>query len=610
MKRVALTTLKIVFFAGIFLFVILTVLTKLGGQSEVMRDTIEDYITENTPYSAHVGTLNGMYFFPDITIDIGAVELRDASNKTAITADRFRLSFAFFDLLFSRRRFRDLHVENMVAGPGVLMPRALIVKQAGVDETDEKGSVFAFYGVMGEAPFSGFLGVHAEGSPARRIYSFNESWPVDLQLADLSVKGRMQHDAEGDLTLSEITLGQGDTIILTGTLDILREGLKRFIVKGDLKTPEDTSILHPDVILGFAPFSMQGRMTADQLRAEDFTRGGAMDAFIQSLVARATGIERASLWGVMAASTLDLDLDIKSFTAMGRPWGTLSTKLKSEDYILSTEALKGEIAGGALDGEIRLNIQKPPFRYYALLNLHDAGLNALLGQESNAEDAPQYITARLELSREDSDIETLQSGPAQGKLTIIGNQLNLSETALTPWLEGFESGLLPAKANGQALALSCVIADFDIADHKAQAASLYAQSPVFVMRGNGAYDIAADQADFALESRAASAGVSATRAFHVLGPLNALSVQPARFDAGGSGLASDARSLQDTSITLTGITLAADHPCRSVVIEQEILAPPDDTQGETLQIEAGEEIEIPPPEAQEGTADMMENVTP
>ena len=69
--------LKITFGFSAVLLIVLTVMANVGGNSETLRQSIEQFITENTSYNASVGQLNAMKFFPDIILDFEKTELKE-----------------------------------------------------------------------------------------------------------------------------------------------------------------------------------------------------------------------------------------------------------------------------------------------------------------------------------------------------------------------------------------------------------------------------------------------------------------------------------------------------------------------------------------------------
>ncbi len=123
-ESVVLRILKWLAIIGVILFILATALSRLGGNSPVLRESIEEFLTDTTPYTARIGTLNSMRFFPNIAIDITDVQLRggdDGMGETMIRIGAARLVMPFFDALFRPGHFKDIHIENLMAKPGSIL---------------------------------------------------------------------------------------------------------------------------------------------------------------------------------------------------------------------------------------------------------------------------------------------------------------------------------------------------------------------------------------------------------------------------------------------------------------------------------------------------------
>ncbi len=136
--RVGIRTLLIFVFV---LALMLGMLAMAGGTSAPLRQGIEQYLTQAAQMHAKVGTLEGVTFFPDVSIhaeDITFVKTVGDENP-AMVVERMDISLPFWSYIFGSRKMEEFIIEGVHAGEGVLTPHALTIDKTALELTGGAG---------------------------------------------------------------------------------------------------------------------------------------------------------------------------------------------------------------------------------------------------------------------------------------------------------------------------------------------------------------------------------------------------------------------------------------------------------------------------------------
>ena len=320
--------LKITFGFSAVLLIVLTVMANVGGNSETLRQSIEQFITENTSYNASVGQLNAMKFFPDIILDFEKTELKEKeSDDLAMTADRVLLAFGFWDVMASTGEIKALTVGNFQAAPGVFIAPSFKVESVKIVESVE-GPRLEGNGTIDTEKFNFSTDMNSHGSGRKKRYFFGNERDFFVNLGSIEISGVMKTGKSSGLVLENLKVKQDGRLVMSGVLGAVRnDGVLG--LEGRLEMAEHGSIILPDIDISIPawgkPFAVTGRIESEagKFHPEDFAPGSAYDRL-------ADRIEKIFSPGE-GAYTPALDLDA----------GGAQKKLPVEGWRVRTGDLKG-----------------------------------------------------------------------------------------------------------------------------------------------------------------------------------------------------------------------------------------------------------------------------
>jgi hypothetical protein len=117
----------------VFFLIIFTVIARMGGDSEPLRLSIEDYISDATGMDASVEKLNGLHFFPVMIIDFQNLSLTQADEQEpAVTVERVRMAASFFDVLWQTGKFKALGLSQLKAAPRTIMEQSVTIDDMSI----------------------------------------------------------------------------------------------------------------------------------------------------------------------------------------------------------------------------------------------------------------------------------------------------------------------------------------------------------------------------------------------------------------------------------------------------------------------------------------------
>lgn len=345
-ESVVLRILKWLAIIGVILFILATALSRLGGNSPVLRESIEEFLTDTTPYTARIGTLNSMRFFPNIAIDITDVQLRggdDGMGETMIRIGAARLVMPFFDALFRPGHFKDIHIENLMAKPGSILNKSIEVSAMNVREQDARAT-FIVEGAIDNSPLHAKFGLQTKGKPGRHTYVIGRQRDFEISLADLTARGSIHNTVIGGYKFENIVLLNKQKEVLHGHIDMDRASSGKLEFNGQLRLEPGKTRIDPDVTLdwtGETPLIF-GKVTSNELILSDVTGESPAQRTIDALD-KIFGEQNAAL--DLSGLTLDLNLDVQKFKVGAVELGKLKAPLILEEGDLHIGPLEGKIVG-------------------------------------------------------------------------------------------------------------------------------------------------------------------------------------------------------------------------------------------------------------------------
>lgn len=577
-ETVVLRILKWLAIFAVIILIGLTILSRLGGNSPVLREAVEEFLTEATPYTAHVGTLNTMRFFPDIMVDATDIELRagdDGTGEAMVHIGSARIVMPFFDAMFRPGYFKTLHIENLKALPGAILDKNLAVQSLAVKDDQEEPALI-IEGAIDTAPFYARFGLQAKGRPGDYVYVIGHERGFEMKLADIDIRGTLRNTVTGDYKFANFTLKKNDVEVLHGNIDLDRSREHRLGISGSLSLEPGKSLIDPDVTLSWSDDirSVNGKITASELAIEDITGTSPLQQTIDTLD-KILGDPTGKI--DMAGWALDLNLDVEKLKT-GKIWlGKIKTPLILKDSQLHAGPLSGTVMMGALSGDINLDASKSPATLTQKISIKGFDYTEL---QKRLSDQPANIEGHgdilIDLSSESQTMDGLIDG-LSGKMGFIGGQGKMRAGLLDLWGGGLLNALLPSFEKDSDLNMNCVVVNLDVKDLKGQSDSVFIDTKRVTLHGEGTYDFKNDQLEMVLEPKSKGVAIGdISSAVNVSGPLSDLKTSPNVFDLGKrvGGLLLGAVNPVFYAVTLADFALADDHPCKAYVIEKETLAEP------------------------------------
>lgn len=272
-KRLFWLLVKIAAFFGVFLFIALTLLSRLGGTSDIYKTSIEQYLTETTGYKAHVGKLNMVTFFPVTRFDFENLTL----GQNAITADKFFASMNFWDITTHSGKIRALAVENMRAAAGIIFAPALHLKSIHIAEP-----YLMIDGAVGVTDFILRVPMKSWGDNPK-TYSLDREKPYHLQMGGIDADFMFAYAPKTGLQFGDLVLRNGGKTVLSGDLAYAQAGEAGGALTGKILAGGHAMDLDLKISGPADSIEISGSITADSITPEDFAPGSDLAKTVRAL---------------------------------------------------------------------------------------------------------------------------------------------------------------------------------------------------------------------------------------------------------------------------------------------------------------------------------------
>lgn len=426
-----------------------------------------------------------------LTLDQGAIGYDDTAGKTSIRAELSTLATPAGSqgepgVSFSAKgKFKNLPLVAKGTGDSVLALRD--------DSTP--------FGLTIDAKV-GQTHVQGEG----HITSLLKFSAIDMQMAlsgdnlnqlfiltGIALPATRDYVAQGHLVRKGNTLRYDAFSARVGTSDLsgwwqVETGGKRPLLTADL---------------------VSNRLTLEDLGPVIGARPGHLDAAIQAVETTGTaGAVTPRSKRVMPdlpfkfANWDTVDADVK-FSAQSMrqaqymPLDALSTHLSLKDSVLTLEPLQFGVAGGHLDGSIRLDGRHNPIQAKAQLQLKRLALAKLMPADQKGTASTSQIGGQIKLAGSGNSVGTMLAH-ADGSVALLMSrgeisQMTMEKAGLHLW-EIFQLTL----SGDKQIKLRCAVANFDVKSGIMEASTLLLDTEVTTLLGSGSIDLAQEKLDLTL----------------------------------------------------------------------------------------------------------------
>jgi len=513
--------LIILFFIVLFIGVIFTALTNMGGPSEPLKLAVQDYLSEALNGKATVGTLHDMQFFPVAKIHVSDVKVtREGNPDPVFTLKEAQVATGFWDVAFTSGELRVLNVKDLFARSGVITEKELYFSRLGiVDEKVTEPPYLYAKGKYGGEPFTARVEMERKGSESDPEYKLGEDKPVTIESASLKLSAVVSQEGARKMRIKELKAVLDDKEIAGGNILVQSSsGRDNFYIEGELSL-SDGSLLRPDlkITLDTEPTEISGTIAADQFSDQAVGLLLSLHDAIDQIIGSDTDTPGFDFH----SPRLDLELDIKDFMNDGEAIGTLKSQLTMNDGVLDLGPVDGNLKDSSLHGELRL--QSPKARFEDL----SGDLSIILGKGAY-------------------------------KLSGIGL-----------WGGGLVNAIMPDLNPDEDLStINCGIANIKVEKGIAEVQTLFFDTARVTLVGKGSYDIEKDELNLTFKPEAKDIAIGTINsAVTVTGPIDEPSISPSLMDLGSKigGLLLGAVNPAFFAFSLTDLGLTENHPCAEYI---------------------------------------------
>ncbi|MCC7304915.1 MAG: hypothetical protein IT558_01495 [Alphaproteobacteria bacterium] len=308
-----ITLSKIAFYIIAFFLVMFTVLANIGGDSEALKLSIEQYAAENSGMHARVGKLNRMTFFPTISFDFEDTELRRelSDDIPAVHVDRVQLALSFWDVSFGSGKIKAFGVDGLKIMPGVWLDKTVEIRSVAIYDEGEDTAKVEAKGFIGATPVTLQIGIEAFGKDRSRKYRIGLHEGFSVALGDIKIEGKARSASDGRIHLQDINVTLGDEKIMEGHIEVTRPKHDRLALAGQLTLVEHGSDLNIDLQSDLRTRKFSGMIMSPDFHAADVAGNSKFDRFAQALVAVLADPQKDKQILDAKAAAQDISIDLK-----------------------------------------------------------------------------------------------------------------------------------------------------------------------------------------------------------------------------------------------------------------------------------------------------------
>jgi hypothetical protein len=306
------TLLKVLFCIVAFVLVIFTILGNMGGNGDFQKITVEEFAGESTGSKAVVKKLNGLTYFPTISVDFEDMDFfRDPASEIAVAhIDRAQFAVGFWDVARHTGKMKALNVQGIHAIPGAIFAKGISLKYFSIIDITDTQAKLEGRGFIGDTPLLFTMDMSVEGKGRARRYTFDPRRNISFELGDIKMTAILQNALNPYISLQELKITQGGKEAAAGRLDISNRRQREVSLTGELKIGGQGTVLKPDLILDLMAGTVAGSIAGENVRRQDLAENSPFDDFLEQLIADLGGAETdaKTLDEFFAAQDITLDL--------------------------------------------------------------------------------------------------------------------------------------------------------------------------------------------------------------------------------------------------------------------------------------------------------------
>lgn len=606
-KRLFKFTFKFTFYLGVLLFMSLTALTFIGGNSDTLKGAVEEVLTIKSGYHAKINEFGHMKFFPYISIDASNIEFFEAletaeveqtqeqeqeaetpqapkelvlSDKPVMSIEKLRLDMSFFALAFANGYIKNIELKNLKANAGTLLPKALAVEYVFFNEekAQENKVPLSIKASIEQTPITANIGFERVNSGAATQYKLAEERPLEAKIGAISITANMKPKVLGGFELADLMVSNNENVVLKGTLNLQALASSGWDIDGDLVIEPNKTQIEPDLSYSEQGETkvVKGTLKAKRLHLSDVDGQSALMKTINTLNALVSTDKGNS--GDFEFSDLDIDiaLDIEELRSGAVNLGEVKAPLLIKNKILTLDPISGKISQGDLTGDFEINAAQDPATMSMQINVKKFNHGALQEQvmpEASLKGSGDFA---LNMKTQGRTVDQMLSA-MDGHFSFVAGQGQMKTGLLELWGGGLLNAMLPSFSPQEELNVGCAVLDLNLKGSLAEIKTMLLDTKRISVTGAGDYDVVKDALDLKISPKAKDVSIGNISTGVVLsGSLSNPTIRPSIKDVSKKigGLLLGAVNPAFYAVTLVGVSLDDDHPCKAFVIEKQQLEQP------------------------------------
>ncbi len=268
-RRYLTVFLKFLFFVIALVAVMLTVLFNMGGSSEVLKSSLEKFLSDSLGgRPTTIAKLHRISFFPVVGVDFNDLKVREtqATEELSLSVKNFKAFVTFWGMIVKKTEITALYMEDLNLRGGFVGKRDFSVEKLFIDhDKGTKKAEIRAKGLLDNLPWNFSLGMDVSGSIGGYKYSFGKNRPVVFNLDKLNLAADISEQINDYIKIESLSMGDEESRV-TGNLSLsLLEG-QQVKINGRLASGDQKNIMKPDLILDYSvkPIKFSGELLFPQ----------------------------------------------------------------------------------------------------------------------------------------------------------------------------------------------------------------------------------------------------------------------------------------------------------------------------------------------------------
>jgi len=468
----------------------IVILAMIGGDNAALKKGIEDYLTQSFGIRAEIGVFNEMSFFPDLHLDIADITFRKKDRDDPVfTVKTAEFTAGFFDMMFTRKRFKTLTLKNLNAEAGIFGEQNLVINTLSLQENEGERPALVLDGRYGADGISAALTMERE----KETYRVAKNGNFKASFGNIRIHGDIESASRGGIEIKNAALRTPDTT-LSGDLS-LRHSLTKNSFTADISFGSSSTL---QATIKTNEKQISGDLFFPVLALADIRILSQIQALYQKLAKQDSHKDRPIAY---QEKETEFKIKIDELRALYGDLGHVSIAIKGGKNQLFEAMASGKISGGDLASTIRLNTEIQPASLTVDASLKDWDYGHYQSVMFDHENVSGKADIRMSLTSAGKTYNALLQNLA-GEAVLIAGKGTMASAALDIWGAGLVNAMLPSLDENDRTTLNCMIADFKIRDSIATAEPFFLDTSRITVIGEGQINIFKNTVDLKLEPKA------------------------------------------------------------------------------------------------------------